>query len=260
MERRLMIPGFFWLILDLVLRVSGNAQGDALIALKNSLADPNKMLQSWDATLVTPCTWFHVTCNSDSVTRVDLGNANLSGQLVMQLGQLPNLQYLKLYSNNITGGIPKQLGNLTELVSLDLYLNNLSSPIPSTLGRLKKLCILRLNNNNLSGEIPRSLTAIATLQVLDLSNNPLTGDIPVNGSFSLFTFRFLLLVEILFCQHQIESPSYTFASSSLSPTPPSPSVGIDNLTWEFIFKYCIDNLTWEFLLLEVSIGMRFDRS
>ncbi|EOA18398.1 hypothetical protein CARUB_v10006936mg [Capsella rubella] len=217
MERRL-IPGFFWLILvlDLVLRVAGNAEGDALSALKNSLADPNKVLQSWDATLVTPCTWFHVTCNSDnSVTRVDLGNANLSGQLVMQLGQLPNLQYLELYSNNITGTIPEQLGSLTELVSLDLYLNNLSGPIPSTLGRLKKLRFLRLNNNSLSGEIPRSLTAVSTLQVLDLSNNRLTGDIPVNGSFSLFT-------PISFANTNL-TPLPASPPPPISPTPPSPA-------------------------------------
>ncbi|KAL1215869.1 BRASSINOSTEROID INSENSITIVE 1-associated receptor kinase 1 [Cardamine amara subsp. amara] len=217
MERRL-IPGFFWLILvfDLVLRIAGNAEGDALSALRNSLADPNKVLQSWDATLVTPCTWFHVTCNSDnSVTRVDLGNANLSGQLVMQLGQLPNLQYLELYSNNITGIIPEQLGNLTELVSLDLYLNNLSGPIPSTLGRLNKLRFLRLNNNSLSGEIPRSLTAVLTLQVLDLSNNRLSGDIPVNGSFSLFT-------PISFANTNL-TPLPASPPPPISPTPPSPA-------------------------------------
>ncbi|CAN6918408.1 unnamed protein product [Brassica oleracea] len=218
MERRLMIAGYFWLVLvfDLVLRTSGNAEGDALSALKNSLSDPNKVLQSWDATLVTPCTWFHVTCNSDnSVTRVDLGNANLSGQLVTQLGQLPNLQYLELYSNNITGPIPEQLGNLTELVSLDLYLNNLSGPIPSSLGRLQKLRFLRLNNNSLSGEIPRSLTAVLSLQVLDLSNTRLTGDIPVNGSFSLFT-------PISFANTNL-TPLPASPPPPISPTPPSPA-------------------------------------
>ncbi|KAJ0247331.1 BRASSINOSTEROID INSENSITIVE 1-associated receptor kinase 1 [Hirschfeldia incana] len=214
----MMKPSSLWLILvfDLVLRIAGNAEGDALSALKNSLADPNKVLQSWDATLVTPCTWFHVTCNTDnSVTRVDLGNANLSGQLVMQLGQLPNLQYLELYSNNITGTIPEQLGNLTELVSLDLYLNNLSGPIPKSLGRLQKLRFLRLNNNSLSGEIPRSLTAVLSLQVLDLSNNPLTGDIPVNGSFSLFT-------PISFANTNL-TPLPASPPPPIAPTPPSPA-------------------------------------
>ncbi|KAL8536126.1 hypothetical protein ACS0TY_011672 [Phlomoides rotata] len=178
----------FILLLTRFWRVSANGEGDALNALKSNLADPNNVLQSWDPTLVNPCTWFHVTCNSDnSVTRVDLGNANLSGQLAPQLGQLSNLQYLELYSNNISGRVPSELGNLTNLVSLDLYLNGLSGPIPDTLGKLQKLRFLRLNNNTLGGDIPESLTTIFTLQVLDLSNNQLTGKIPVNGSFQLFT-------------------------------------------------------------------------
>ncbi|KAI8026806.1 BRASSINOSTEROID INSENSITIVE 1-associated receptor kinase 1 [Camellia lanceoleosa] len=177
-----------FLVFSRLFQASGNAEGDALNALKTNLADPNNFLQSWDATQVNPCNWFNVTCNSEnSVTRVDLGNANLSGQLVPQLGMLLNLQYLELYSNNISGRIPIELGNLTSLVSLDLYLNNLSGIIPDTLGRLQKLRSLRLNNNSLSGTIPMSLTTINSLQVLDLSSNHLTGVIPVNGSFHLFT-------------------------------------------------------------------------
>ncbi|GFP98671.1 brassinosteroid insensitive 1-associated receptor kinase 1 [Phtheirospermum japonicum] len=167
-------------------RVYAN-EGDALIAMKSNLSDPDNALQTWNTTLNNPCLWFRVTCNSDnSVTRIDLEDANLSGQLVPQLGQLQNLEYLELYSNNISGRIPNELGNLTKLVSLDLYLNNLSGPIPPTLGRLQRLRFLRLNNNSLSGEIPVSLTTVMTLQVLDLSNNRLTGRIPINGSFQLF--------------------------------------------------------------------------
>ncbi|XP_021886956.1 BRASSINOSTEROID INSENSITIVE 1-associated receptor kinase 1, partial [Carica papaya] len=185
-----MMSAFLWLVLvfDLAMRVAGNVEGDALNSLKSKLNDPDNVLQSWDATLVNPCTWFHVTCSAEnSVTRVDLGNANLSGQLVPDLGRLQNLQYLELYSNNIIGEIPEELGNLSELVSLDLYLNKLNGHIPPTLGKLTKLRFLRLNNNTLSGIIPGSLTTVTSLQVLDLSNNNLTGDIPVNGSFSLFT-------------------------------------------------------------------------
>ncbi|KAL6514671.1 BRASSINOSTEROID INSENSITIVE 1-associated receptor kinase 1 [Orobanche gracilis] len=194
MDRWSMDTVFYSGLLCLVLvfaglsRVSANGEGDALNALKNSLSDPNSVLSSWDPTLVNPCTWFHVTCNGvNSVIRVDLGNANLSGQLVPQLGQLQNLEYLELYSNNISGRIPIELGNLTNLVSLDLYLNSLSGPIPDTLSRVQRLRFLRLNNNSLSGHIPVSLTTIGTLQVLDLSNNRLAGRIPVNGSFQLFT-------------------------------------------------------------------------
>lgn len=51
--------------------VSGNSEGDALYALRRGLSDPNNVLQSWDPNLVSPCTWFHVTCDKDNrVTRV----------------------------------------------------------------------------------------------------------------------------------------------------------------------------------------------
>ncbi|KAH6827176.1 somatic embryogenesis receptor-like kinase 2 [Perilla frutescens var. hirtella] len=155
-------------------QVSGNVEGDALNALKSNLADPYNVLQSWDPTLVNPC-----TC--------DIGDAGLSGQLVPQLGQLRHLQYLEMFNNSISGGIPREVGKLKKLVSLDLYLNRLSGPIPDTLGSLHRLRFLRLNNNNFSGHIPMSLTTINTLQLLDLSNNQLTGPIPVNGSFKYFT-------------------------------------------------------------------------
>ncbi|CAJ2649066.1 unnamed protein product [Trifolium pratense] len=180
----------FWaiLMLHLLLKASSNAEGDALYALKSSLNDPKSALQSWDNTLINPCTWFHVECDADkTVTRVDLGNMDLSGTLVPELGDLSNLKSLALYNNKITGTIPEELGNLTSLESLDLYLNNLSGTIPNTLGKLQKLRFLRLNNNTLTGGIPMSLTNVSTLQVLDLSSNNLEGDVPVNGSFLLFT-------------------------------------------------------------------------
>ncbi|CAJ1936010.1 unnamed protein product [Sphenostylis stenocarpa] len=116
---------------------------DALYALKSNMIDPNDALHSWDPSITNPCTWFHISCNGESsVTRVDLGNENLSGQLVPQLGQLPNLEYLELYSNNITGKIPVELGKLTNLLSLDLYSNNIIGPIPDELSNLKKLQFL----------------------------------------------------------------------------------------------------------------------
>ncbi|XP_042046933.1 somatic embryogenesis receptor kinase 1-like isoform X1 [Salvia splendens] len=162
--------------------------GDALQSLKTSLQDPNNELRTWDSTHVNPCTWFHVTCNDDSiVNRLDLGNSALSGELVPELGVLKNLKYLALYNNNISGAVPDELGDLTNLESLDLYMNSFTGPIPETLGQLSKLRFLRLNKNNFSGTIPMSLTNLSSLQVLDLSNNQLSGVVPDNGSFSLFT-------------------------------------------------------------------------
>ncbi|PPD78396.1 hypothetical protein GOBAR_DD24668 [Gossypium barbadense] len=196
MERLISVCLWLILALHLVLRVAGNAEGDALNALKNNLADPNNLLQDWDPTDINPC-------------QCDLGNAKLSGKLVPDLGLLSNLQYLELYSNNISGEIPEEIGNLTNLVSLDLYLNALTGHIPVTLGNLRKLRLLRLNNNSLTGQIPMALTTIETLQLLDVSNNQLEGDIPVNGSFSLFQ-------PISFSNNRL---NYTLAP----PPPPMPS-------------------------------------
>ncbi|KAL7194811.1 hypothetical protein ACSBR1_035109 [Camellia fascicularis] len=166
------------------LKVIGNSEGDALYSLRRSLLDPDNVLQSWDPNLVNPCTWFHITCNqANRVTRVDLGNSNLSGHLVPELGKLEHLQYLELYKNNIQGTIPVELGNLKSLISLDLYNNNISGIIPPALGKLKSLVFLRLNDNQLTGKIPRELTGISSLKVVDVSNNNLCGTIPTTGPF-----------------------------------------------------------------------------
>ncbi|EXB54658.1 hypothetical protein L484_022519 [Morus notabilis] len=160
--------------------VHGNSEGDALYTLRRSLSDPNNVLQSWDPTLMfyffefgplsarfdlieLSCTlWRLDSIRPFTVGIRDLGNSNLSGYLVPELGKLEHLQYLELYKNNIQGTIPVQLGNLKGLISLDLYNNNISGTIPPLLGKLKSLVFLRLNDNRLTGPVPRELVALRT--------------------------------------------------------------------------------------------------
>ncbi|OMO63733.1 hypothetical protein CCACVL1_22323 [Corchorus capsularis] len=176
------------IVFNTLATTSANMEGDALYALRRGVEDPDNVLESWDPTLVDPCTWFHVTCDGDNrVTRLDLGNAKLSGSLVPELGKLQRLQYLELYMNNLEGSIPKELGGLKSLVSLDLYHNNLTGSIPPSLSNLSNLKFLRLNSNRLTGRIPRQLTKLGNLKILDVSNNDLCGTIPTSGSFAKFT-------------------------------------------------------------------------
>ncbi|CAB4290650.1 unnamed protein product [Prunus armeniaca] len=169
---------------------STNSEGNALHALRSRLNDATNVLQSWDPTLVNPCTWFHVTCDSNNhVIRLDLGNSNISGSLGPELGELKHLQYLELYRNDISGKIPKELGKLKSLVSMDLYDNRFEGKIPKSFSKLKSLRFLRLNNNKLTGSIPRELVSLSNLKVFDVSNNDLCGTIPVDGPFGTFSME-----------------------------------------------------------------------
>uniref|UniRef100_A0A1J3GEH7 BRASSINOSTEROID INSENSITIVE 1-associated receptor kinase 1 n=3 Tax=Noccaea caerulescens TaxID=107243 RepID=A0A1J3GEH7_NOCCA len=172
------------LTLALIRPAEANSDGDALYSLRQSLSDPDQVLQSWDSSLVDPCTWFHVTCNGDNrVTRVDLGNYNLAGHLVPELGNLDQLQYLELYQNKIQGTIPSELGNLKSLISMDLFKNNLTGQIPSSFGNLKSLLFLRLNNNHLTGPVPKEVTSLPNIKVIDVSGNDMRGTLPSERPF-----------------------------------------------------------------------------
>ncbi|XP_034927848.1 uncharacterized protein [Populus alba] len=184
---------FLSLLLSIPRSLSANSEGNALQALRSRLSDPTNALQSWDPALVNPCTWFHVTCDSKNhVTRLDLGNSNISGTLGPELGQLKHLKYLELYRNDIGGKIPKELGNLKNLVSMDMYGNKFEGQIPKSFAKLKSLVFLRLNNNKLSGSIPRELATLKDLKVFDVSNNDLCGTIPVDGPFASFPMERLV--------------------------------------------------------------------
>ena len=71
---------------------------------------------------------------------------------------------LYLHNNQLSGSIPKELGNLTNLEVLRLYGNELSGSIPTELGNLVNLTELNLGGNQLSGTLPQSLTMLTKLE------------------------------------------------------------------------------------------------
>ena len=113
------------------------------------------------------------------LTVLDLGNNNLSGPIPPELGSLSRLEELSLDLNRgFTGRIPAALRSLVRLRELRLGGNRLNGPIPSELGSLRNLSILSLWGNELTGPIPPALASLGRLTFLNLSSNGLTGSIP----------------------------------------------------------------------------------
>ena len=106
------------------------------------------------------------------------GNSPLGGVIPASLGNLTNLEVLRLDSNLFSGHIPVELTNLTKLTRLNMQNNRLDGPIPDDIGNLTELDSLVLSQNSLTNDIPSSIQNLANLEHLSLDSNELTGSIP----------------------------------------------------------------------------------
>ncbi len=176
---------FFVIVLALcVVQIYGidglSTDGLALLDFKNGLTF-NNILESWNASDVSPCNWEGVVCSGSDglVTSLLLFNAGLYGSISPSLGKLQGLKHLNLSQQlNLFGDIPLELGNCSDLTTLALENNWLSGSIPITLGKLQALKYLNLSANFLTGEIPVELASCTKLTTLALDNNMLNGSIP----------------------------------------------------------------------------------
>ena len=156
-----------------------NPDRDALIALYNATNGDNWTNDTNWLSDKPLGEWFGVTTDENGrVTRLQLRENDLSGELPAELGDLANLQWLGFSVNALSGTIPSSLGNLAQLRVLVLDANALSGTIPSSLGNLTNLELLYLDGNALSGSLPSSLGNLTELYTLHLQNNALSGTIP----------------------------------------------------------------------------------
>ncbi len=153
-----------------------STDGLALLDFKNGLISKN-ILESWNASDVSPCNWEGVVCSGSDglVTALLLFNAGLYGSISPSLGNLQALKYLNLSANSLTGEIPLQLASISSLETLDLSSNKLTGLIPPDLGNLMEL---HLHNNKLNGTLPPSLGTSLELWSFDVHGNSISGSIP----------------------------------------------------------------------------------
>ncbi len=150
----------------------------ALIALYNSTNGAN-WTNTWD--LNQPMdTWFKVGLTSEGCVRsLLLYDNNLVGTIPNEIGDLSNLEDLRLHSNPLLGGtIPSTIGQLSSLVNLSLSDNSFSGSIPNEIGNLISLQNMSIKNNQLTGSIPSEIGKLLNLINLRLQDNSLEGPIP----------------------------------------------------------------------------------
>ena len=149
---------------------------ETLLSVRNALSGEDVIL-GWNAD--TPISeWPGVRVGGDPSRVRGLRLERLGGAIPPGLGNLAELETLRLVSSRFAGSIPPELGNLTNLTILWLLRNGLTGNIPPELGNLANLTELRLERNRLTGNIPPELGNVANLTELRLERNRLTGNIP----------------------------------------------------------------------------------
>ena len=138
----------------------------------------------------TPCSWVGVTCSDGHVTRLDVSDNGLRGQVPTELEQLTFLIELELYDNGLDGALPVEITSLIRLRNLDLAGNQLSGTLPPEIGRLTSLRTLFLNSNAFDGPLPDTVGDLIVLETFMLQSNAFSGELPSTMA-SLDRLRFL---------------------------------------------------------------------
>ncbi|KAG8379242.1 hypothetical protein BUALT_Bualt07G0068300 [Buddleja alternifolia] len=179
-----------------------------LLDLRSFLESENPVIVNrgrytqWNSNDLSPCNWTGISCNNitNRVTKIDLSNCNIAGNIFQNFSVLTELSYLDLSGNTIGGLMPVDLGRcqnlkflnlshniiygeldltgLSNLEVLDLSLNRIEVDIRLAVPEnCNNLVVGNFSNNNLTGEVGRIFEKCINLKFLDLSENRLKGDL-----------------------------------------------------------------------------------
>ncbi|MQM14640.1 hypothetical protein Taro_047575 [Colocasia esculenta] len=125
-----------------------------------------------------PCTWQHVSCTSNRVTAIQIGNQSLSGTLAPEVRNLTSLTRLELQMNQIAGPLPS-LAGLANLQVLLLHDNRFTFVPSDIFAGLSSLQAVSLDNNPFEPwEVPASLTDASALVNFSANSANVTGAVP----------------------------------------------------------------------------------
>nr|XP_017225213.1 PREDICTED: MDIS1-interacting receptor like kinase 1-like [Daucus carota subsp. sativus] len=133
-----------------------------------------------------------------SLYYADFSSNELSGNFPQSF--CAQMTILALGENKFSGNLLKNLTNMNQLQYLDLHNNNITVELSEFISQLSYLQVLSLRNNCVHGSLSsNSFYNQSSLRILDLSSNNLDGSIPSElgnlvemtdiGSFSLISMR-----------------------------------------------------------------------
>ncbi len=109
------------------------------------------------------------------MSAIHLHGAELRGYLSEAVGNLGQLQILRLRGNHLSGTILPSLANCSQLRALYLYQNDFSDPIPAEIvtgsGALQQPEVLHPASNSLTGSIPVQIGNLKRLRLLEESRH-----------------------------------------------------------------------------------------
>ncbi|KAJ0457730.1 putative protein kinase RLK-Pelle-LRR-III family [Helianthus annuus] len=154
--------------------------GILLLAFKYSvLNDPLQVLDTWNYSDQSPCSWNGVVCSSNRrVTELSLPDSKLVASIPANIGLIKHLSKLDLSNNSINGSIPLSLYNATKLKFLDVSNNLISGELPELVKKLKSIQFFNVSGNLLTGKVPENLGSLTNLTVVSMKNNYFHGNLP----------------------------------------------------------------------------------
>ena len=145
--------------------------------------------EGWIEPTVHECNWYGVTCLGGEVSKLELSQNHLVGELIPEISLLKDTLYVLSLGNDfdaeeeeknefIMASLPSSLGDLPALTYLNLENCGLRGSIPRYFfSEWMHLESLYLNGNDLTGTIPKSIQHLSSIEVLWLGGNNLGGSI-----------------------------------------------------------------------------------
>jgi len=161
---------------------SAVVQRFALATLAFGSANVDRWIDSdgWLEPGSSVCDWYGVVCdNSANVVSLLLRENRVQGSLPDELSLLAEtIENLDFGNNRMTGPIPASIGNLRNLQTLRLDSNSLAGFVPTHIGSLTALTVLNFERNQLTGAVPQELASLSNLRELTFNTNSMTGSVP----------------------------------------------------------------------------------